>query len=97
MELKLDIYDSSFKHIKIIENNLYETTTQLCVAWEEAFAFQVMLKSDEKFFCQLGNINDIHYLGLNNKIRIDIELEESLKNTLKCLSRDIYKKILKNI
>lgn len=83
MELKLDIYDSSFKHIKNIENNLYETTTQLCVAREEAFAFQVMLKSDEKFFCQLGNINDIHYLGLNNKIRIDIELEESLKNNFK--------------
>ena len=83
MELKLDIYDSSFKHIKNIENNLYETITQLCVAREEAFAFQVMLKSDEKFFCQLGNINDIHYLGLNNKIRIDIEIEESLKNNFK--------------
>ncbi len=41
MELKLDIYDSSFKHIKNIENNLYETITQLCVAREEAFAFHV--------------------------------------------------------
>lgn len=83
MKLKLDIYDSSFKHIKDVENNLYKTTSQLCVVKEEAFAFQVMLKSDEKFFCQVGNINDIHYLGLNNKIRIELELEESLRDDLK--------------
>lgn len=83
MKLNLNIYDSSFKHIKCRKNDYVKFNDKLSVIKEEAFAFQVMLKSDEKFFCQLGNINDIHYLGLNNKIRIEIDVEESLKDNFK--------------
>ncbi|MEG2984921.1 MAG: GNAT family N-acetyltransferase [Peptostreptococcaceae bacterium] len=83
MKLQLDIYDSSFKHIRNISNNTHKIISKLCIVKEESFAFQLMLKSDEKFFCQLGNVNDIHYLGLNNKIRIELELEESLRNDFK--------------
>lgn len=83
MKLKLDIYDSSFKHVKNNKTISYKTISNLCVAKEEAFAFQVMLNSNDDFFCQLGDLNDIHYLGLNNKIRIELEVEESLKDSFK--------------
>jgi hypothetical protein len=83
MKLNLSIYDSSYKHIKGLQKNDIKQNSNLCVVKEEAFAFQVMLKGNEKFFCQLGNINDIHYQGLNNKIRIELEVEESLKNNFK--------------
>lgn len=83
MKLYFDIYESSFKHVKHKKLEYKKQKLNLSVVKEETFAFQVMLKSDEKFFCQLGNINDIHYLGLNNKIRIELETEESLKDNFK--------------
>ncbi|EPZ54000.1 hypothetical protein H477_4184 [[Clostridium] sordellii ATCC 9714] len=50
MKLKLDIYDSSFKHVKNNKTISYKTISNLCVAKEEAFAFQVMLNSNDDFF-----------------------------------------------
>lgn len=78
MNIKMRLFDNSVKHIKNKENNLLEKDIKLEVVKEERFSFQLMIDSDESFFCQLNKTNDIHYLGLNNKVRIEIKSEENI-------------------
>lgn len=83
MKLNWGLFDSSVKHIKGREEELLNSNLELKVVKEEEFAFQLLLKGDENYLCQLNKINDIHYLGLNNKIRIDLEMEEALEDNFK--------------
>lgn len=78
MNLSIKLFDSATKHIKDKENQLSERKINISVAKEERFAVQLMLHSDEKFLCQLNKINDIHYLGLNHKIRLDIKCQDNI-------------------
>ncbi len=70
MNLDLKILDSSVKHIKGKEN--FIENKNLEVVKEENFAFQILLKGDEPFFCSLEKTRDIYWKVLNDKIRIDI-------------------------
>ena len=83
MNLNWKLFNSATKHIKKKEDKLIDNNLDIEVVKEESFAFQVLLKGDENFLCQLNNINDIHYLGLNNKIRIDIDTDDMLKDNFK--------------
>lgn len=82
MKLDIKILDSSVKHIKgkeqfILNDNCCKS---LEVIKEESFAFQILVKSDKPFFCTLEKSKDIHWRGLNDKIRIDISRNEDFFN-----------------
>lgn len=78
MNLHIQLFNSATKHIKGQECKLIEKKLNLSVVKEERFAFQIMIKSDEKFLCQLNKTNDIHYLGLNEKIRIELDVDKQV-------------------
>ena len=74
MKLDLKILDSSVKHIKGKEEDLISLENkEFEVLKEEDFAFQILIKGDSPFFCTLEKSNDIHWMGLNERIRIDID------------------------
>ena len=72
MKLDLKILDSSVKHIKGKEDLINVENRNFQVLKEEDFAFQILIKGDLPFFCSLEKTKDIHWRGLNEKIRIDI-------------------------
>ena len=72
MNVDLRILDSSVKHIKGKEDLINIENRKFEVLKEEHFAFQILLKADMPFFCSLEKNKDIHWKGLNEKIRIDI-------------------------
>lgn len=72
MNIDFKILDSSIKHIKGEENLISLERNSFKVLKEEKFAFQILIKGDKPFFCCLGKTKDIHWTGLNDKIRIDI-------------------------
>lgn len=72
MKVDLRILDSSVKHIKGKEDLINKENREFEVLKEEGFAFQILIKGDMPFFCSLEKTKDIHWKGLNEKIRIDI-------------------------
>ena len=78
MNVDLRILDSSVKHIKGKEDLINIENRNLEVLKEEHFAFQILLKADMPFFCSLEKNKDIHWKGLNEKIRIDISGYEEI-------------------
>lgn len=80
MKLDLRILDSSVKHIKGKEELIHIETKNFEVLKEECFAFQILIKGDRPFFCSLEKTRDIHWKGLNEKIRIDISGAEEMFN-----------------
>ena len=78
MNVDLMILDSSVKHIKGKEDLINIENRNLEVLKEEHFAFQILLKADMPFFCSLEKNKDIHWKGLNEKIRIDISGYEEI-------------------
>nr|WP_307989687.1 DUF4091 domain-containing protein [uncultured Niameybacter sp.] len=78
MKLELKLLDSSIKHIKGKEEEITIENKELEVVKEEYFAFQILIKGDRPFFCSLGKTKDIHWKGLNEKIRIDLSTDEEL-------------------
>ncbi|WP_066893385.1 DUF4091 domain-containing protein [Clostridium nigeriense] len=78
MNIDLKILDSSLKHIKGKENLINYENINLEVLKEEIFAFQILIKGDMPFFCTLEKNRNIHWKGLNEKIRIDISGYEEI-------------------
>lgn len=78
MNIDLKILDSSLKHIKGKENLINYENINLEVLKEEIFAFQILIKGDMPFFCTLEKNRNIHWKGLNEKIRIDISGHEEI-------------------
>ena len=78
MKIDLKILDSSVKHIKGKENLINDKNITLEVLKEESFAFQILIKGDMPFFCSLEKNRNIHWKGLNEKIRIDISGYEEI-------------------
>ena len=72
MRIDLRILDSSAKHIKGKEELINVANGNFEVLKEENFAFQILIKGDMPFFCSLEKTKDIHWKGLNEKVRIDI-------------------------
>lgn len=72
MNLDLKIFDSSCKHIKGSEELLSVEIKEMEVVKEEIFGFQLLIKGDRPFFCTLGRSRDIHWKGLNDKVRLEI-------------------------
>ena len=72
MKINLKVLDSSVKHIKGKEDLINIENREFEVLKEESFAFQILIKSDIPFFCSLDKTKDIHWKGLNEKVRIDI-------------------------
>lgn len=78
MKIDLRLLDSSVKHIKGKEDLVNLENRSLEVLKEEKFAFQILIKGDVPFFCSLEKTKDIHWKGLNEKVRIDISEGEEI-------------------
>lgn len=78
MKLDLKILDSSVKHIKGREETISDENRNMEVAREECFGFQILIKGDRPFFCSVEKGRNIHWKGLNEKVRIDISGYEEL-------------------
>ena len=69
MKLEFGLIDSFFKHIKGKELSLNKDLS-LNLFKNERFAFQLIIKADEDFFCNIGKELDISRKGLINTLRI---------------------------
>jgi hypothetical protein len=83
MKLEIKIFDSSVKHIKgkeqlIMSESKTAVIKNFEVVKEENFGFQILIKGEKPFFCSLEKNRDIHWRGLNDKIRIDISGNEEI-------------------
>lgn len=82
MKINYGLVDSAYKHIKykrISDENL-KKDLKITVAKEEKFAFQILLSSEEEFFCTVDRSNSISWKGLINRIRAELVVPEELKN-----------------
>ena len=72
MNLEFGLFNSFFKHIKGQELILDKDLT-LSLFKNERFAFQLLIKADENFFCNIGKNLDISRKGLINTLRLSIK------------------------
>ncbi|QZY54933.1 DUF4091 domain-containing protein [Crassaminicella profunda] len=83
MDFYMKLVHGSVKHVKGKEENLIEMNKTITVLKEEEFGFQLIINGAHPFFCKLGKRNDIHWKGLGESIRIEIELDENLREHFK--------------
>ncbi|KYH34418.1 hypothetical protein CLTEP_16510 [Clostridium tepidiprofundi DSM 19306] len=82
MNVKYCLLNSDYKHIKykeVSENLWKRKSLQITAAKEQKFAFQIMINCDTEVFCSLDKNNNISYKGLENKLRLNLKVDESLQ------------------
>lgn len=97
LNFNMNLYDSSSKHIIGQEENLIEMKKEINVLKQEEFGFQVLINLDKDYFCQLGKTNDVHWKGLGDKIRLELDIDNSLRDYFKMSFLGYVKDDMKNL
>lgn len=78
VDLNYGLFNSSYRHIKytrISDELLNRKGMDINVVKEEKFAFQLMLRCNEEFFCSLDS-DELSWKGLGNRIRLEMVCDE---------------------
>lgn len=71
-KIDLTLYSSAIKHIRGEEDQLGPSLKGLEVMKGELFAFQILIKSPEQIFANLGQAREIPWTGLGQRLRIQL-------------------------
>lgn len=81
MNIQYGLFDSAYKHVKyerVNDETFKKKNMTLTTAKGQKFAFQLMINSDEEFFCSLDDNNNISWKGLENRVRLKLQCNYEL-------------------